>query len=517
MENDERHALDEVGGTPTPPNSLTDGDSQALDLIQGGRTPTGRHPLGVIRGASPAGILAQQRGRRALAEAFPGLTEHAPKPLAPAVEHQGLCWLLEEDLGSPEPEALDRLAHWGRCFLEARCEPQPAHGPLRELLRLVAPQGLPRSARLVAALRQARADGAALPFAPKLGAIERALDTHLELELTRTWAHGALTPARLLTHGACHWARFGPDGWLGQDLAAFVEPEPEDPAGALLALSWGWRWDAERAAHALAALGVVEEQAPAWVELALAQPHPCLSAADLERLLGVAPGRVPATAAARALGRGQGLVVGGTPLQLEVTPRVRARRSAAPWRVRDRDPTRLFSRWHEGVRIDPDARASLTPEAAALATAHRMGAATVVDAFCGAGGNAIAFARMPWCRQVIAVDLDPARLAMARHNAGLYGVQDKIRFVQGDFLELAPALAPSAQACFLDPPWAAGPALAERAWSLARAHFPRGALKQPRQWAGPAGASALEPVFGVGSIISWVQAWWGPAETRQGS
>ncbi len=477
-------------------------------LLQGGRTPIWRHRLGILRAAPRPVLEAQQRGVRSLQHTFPDLAGDAPASLSPIIEHQGVAWLLEEDLGTADPEPLERLEAWNQRFVEARAERCLHKGTTRELLRLLEPHGLPRSSHLVRALRQARTDGAALPFPPRQATLERALDQELELELTRTWTHGALRPGRLLRRGACHWSRFGRDGWLGQDHAPFVEPDAEDPAGALAALAWGWRHDAERAAEALVALGVVQPAPPAWVELRVDAPHPCLGPRALERLLGVAPGRVPAGLAARALGRGDGLVVAGTPLRISTDPAVRPRRSAAPWRVRDRDPCRLFSRWHEGIRLDPDARASLTPEAQALATAKRLRAEVVVDAFCGAGGNAIAFARMPWCEQVIAVDLDPERVAMARHNAGLYGVQDRVRFVQGDFFALAPELADEAQACFLDPPWAAGEAMAARAWTTATDLFSRGAMKQPRQAAPPPGAQELEAVFGVGPIISWVLAWW---------
>jgi trimethylguanosine synthase len=56
---------------------------------------------------------------------------------------------------------------------------------------------------------------------------------------------------------------------------------------------------------------------------------------------------------------------------------------------------------------------------------------------------------------VIAIDIDAARLACARHNAGVYGVADRIEFIQGDFLELAASL--RADAVYLSPPWG-GPA-----------------------------------------------------------
>lgn len=38
---------------------------------------------------------------------------------------------------------------------------------------------------------------------------------------------------------------------------------------------------------------------------------------------------------------------------------------------------------------------------------------------------------------VIAIDLDPKKLDLAKHNAAVYGVADKIDFVKGDFFDLA--------------------------------------------------------------------------------
>lgn len=514
MENEERSVPGAVRAPPAPPPALHAPGEAPPKLLHGGRSPTWRCERGILRAAPAQIIQAQLDGARALAVAFPALAREAPQALAPVVEHQGLHWLLEEDLGPPAHQPHERVATWRAHFEADRAEPVAVGGSLRQLVRQLAPWSLPRTSQLVSAMRAARKAGAPLPFTPRLATVERALDRTLTLELTRSWGHGALAPARVLTTGACHWRHFGPDHWAGADLAPFVDPSPTDPAAALLALLWGWRWDAERAAEALVALGLVDPAPPRWVTLGLAAPHPCLGPAELERLLGTALGEVSAAAAARALGRGDGLVVAGEPLRLTVDPPVRPRRSADGWLIRDRDPIRLFSRWHEGVRLDPDARASLSPEAAALDTARRLGASSVVDAFCGAGGNAIAFARMPWCDQVVAVDNDPRRLAMARHNAGLYGVEERIRFVHGDFFELAPELAHSAQACFLDPPWTEGQDMATRAWATATALFTRGAMKQPRLWPAPAGASELEAVFGVGSVVSWVQAWWGREEDR---
>ena len=80
----------------------------------------------------------------------------------------------------------------------------------------------------------------------------------------------------------------------------------------------------------------------------------------------------------------------------------------------------------------------------------------MVDGTCGVGGNAIQFAFT--CERVIAIDLDADRLALARHNAQVYGVADRIEFVHGDFLALAPRL--QADVVFLSPPWG-GPEYAD--------------------------------------------------------
>jgi trimethylguanosine synthase len=41
---------------------------------------------------------------------------------------------------------------------------------------------------------------------------------------------------------------------------------------------------------------------------------------------------------------------------------------------------------------------------------------------------------------VIAIDIDPVKLHCARENAKIYGVEDRIEFILGDFFELAPTL-----------------------------------------------------------------------------
>ncbi|KAJ2908393.1 Trimethylguanosine synthase [Coemansia aciculifera] len=122
----------------------------------------------------------------------------------------------------------------------------------------------------------------------------------------------------------------------------------------------------------------------------------------------------------------------------------------------------FFWRFDEGIEIDEEGWYSVTPEAIAEDTAERIaqlynknrattdfGRICVVDAFCGVGGNAIKFAE--WCEHVIAIDIDQGRLEMARHNAEIYGVADRIEFILGDFYQLAPMI--KADIVFMSPPW----------------------------------------------------------------
>uniref|UniRef100_A0A453QZL0 Trimethylguanosine synthase n=1 Tax=Aegilops tauschii subsp. strangulata TaxID=200361 RepID=A0A453QZL0_AEGTS len=137
----------------------------------------------------------------------------------------------------------------------------------------------------------------------------------------------------------------------------------------------------------------------------------------------------------------------------------------------------LFSLYDRGVRMDAEGWYSATPEAIAAAQAARAApAGLVLDAFAGVGGNSIQFAARHApagrpllvsrtllspantgvsfsCRgcYVVAVEIDPRKVELARHNARIYGVEDMIEFVVGDFFLLAPYL--KADLVFLSPPW----------------------------------------------------------------
>lgn len=135
---------------------------------------------------------------------------------------------------------------------------------------------------------------------------------------------------------------------------------------------------------------------------------------------------------------------------------------------------RLFSRYDEGAALHGDMWFSVTPEAAALHQAQRAlagGARLVVDAFAGAGGNTVAFARAG--AHALGVDTDADRLRAAAANATLYGVRGRCDFVRADWNSLSEAMARHRPrgACapdllFLSPPWGGPDYLAAERYDL---------------------------------------------------
>jgi len=125
---------------------------------------------------------------------------------------------------------------------------------------------------------------------------------------------------------------------------------------------------------------------------------------------------------------------------------------------------RLFSKFDDGIQLDPESWYSVTPEAiashiAAKATTPITTTTTrvtkksflfydttttnnnnnndngiiILDAFCGAGGNAIAFAKQPNVARVLCIDLDINKLKLAAHNARIYNInQEKLLFIHAN-------------------------------------------------------------------------------------
>ncbi|XP_049818320.1 trimethylguanosine synthase isoform X2 [Aethina tumida] len=135
----------------------------------------------------------------------------------------------------------------------------------------------------------------------------------------------------------------------------------------------------------------------------------------------------------------------------------RKKRISYPPEIRDNPRLRkywhrrfsLFSKFDQGIKLDEESWYSVTPETLAKHTASRLECDVIVDAFCGAGGNTIQFAKT--CNRVIAIDIDPKKIEMAKNNAEVYGVADKIDFIIGDFFQLSKTL--KADTVFLSPPW----------------------------------------------------------------
>ncbi|CAH2034536.1 unnamed protein product, partial [Thlaspi arvense] len=109
----------------------------------------------------------------------------------------------------------------------------------------------------------------------------------------------------------------------------------------------------------------------------------------------------------------------------------------------------LFSRYDEGIEMDEEGWFSVTPEEIAIKQAERCRGKVVIDCFSGVGGNTIQFAKV--CSSVIAIDIDPVKVELAMNNAKVYGVADRVDFVVGDFIQLAPSL--KGDVLFLSPPW----------------------------------------------------------------
>jgi hypothetical protein len=130
----------------------------------------------------------------------------------------------------------------------------------------------------------------------------------------------------------------------------------------------------------------------------------------------------------------RGWILPPVPRNLRSRPQPRGRRG--PW----------LPHWdEEGKRL-------LTPEVLAMRTAAEMrerGITSVIDGCAGLGGNSIAFVRAGL--KVIAVDVDPHRLELARRNAQELRCADRIEWRCGRIEELIEVLPESP--LFLDPPW----------------------------------------------------------------
>lgn len=129
---------------------------------------------------------------------------------------------------------------------------------------------------------------------------------------------------------------------------------------------------------------------------------------------------------------------------------------------------RLFSKFDEGIKIDTEGWFSVSPERIAEHVAERCRCDVIVDGFCGVGGNTIQFAYT--CAHVIAIDIDPIKVEYARHNARVYGVEDRIEFIVGDYMNIVPQLK-AVDVVFLCPPWGGPDYLKAKIFDLEKMEF----------------------------------------------
>ena len=114
---------------------------------------------------------------------------------------------------------------------------------------------------------------------------------------------------------------------------------------------------------------------------------------------------------------------------------------------------RKFSRAAE-MFFTRDGLEQATAEPVAAHRAARFaaaGARTVADLGCGIGSDALALAGAG--ADVVAIDRDPLRLLMAKANAAVYGLTERLALVQADLLALPPL---PVDAFFFDPGRRAG-------------------------------------------------------------
>ncbi|KAK4981729.1 putative diacylglycerol O-acyltransferase tgs1 [Elasticomyces elasticus] len=121
----------------------------------------------------------------------------------------------------------------------------------------------------------------------------------------------------------------------------------------------------------------------------------------------------------------------------------------------------IFSKYDDGIWMTDDAWFGVTPEPVAAEIAAHISTVsptitTIVDAFAGVGGNTIAFALSGRWERIFAIEKDPQVLACAKHNAEIYGVANKIWWIQGDCFDVLKkrlARVVKEAVIFGSPPW----------------------------------------------------------------
>ena len=108
-----------------------------------------------------------------------------------------------------------------------------------------------------------------------------------------------------------------------------------------------------------------------------------------------------------------------------------------------------FSKFDKGIKMDEDSWYSVTPENIAKYTAKLIKGKTIIDGFCGCGGNVIQFSK--YCSKVYAIDISKSKLDLCKNNCEVYNCKNNIEFIHSDFLQMKNKI--KADYIFLSPPW----------------------------------------------------------------
>jgi release factor glutamine methyltransferase len=109
----------------------------------------------------------------------------------------------------------------------------------------------------------------------------------------------------------------------------------------------------------------------------------------------------------------------------------------------------------------------------------------IADVGAGSGAIAVAIAKHARQAKIVAIDISPAALAVARENAAAHQVADQIEFVEGDLLSPVPA-EPRFNVVVSNPPYIGESEISTLSPSVIK-HEPRHALI-----AGPTGVEVIE-------------------------
>lgn len=125
--------------------------------------------------------------------------------------------------------------------------------------------------------------------------------------------------------------------------------------------------------------------------------------------------------------------------------------------LRDTAPSYLFwlqryyyySKFDQGIIMDKESWYSVTPEKMAKYIAKLVEGKSIIDGFCGSGGNVIQFSK--YCSKVYAIDISYSKLSICKNNCKVYHCKNNIEFIHSDFLQMKNKI--KADYIFLSPPW----------------------------------------------------------------